>query len=93
QPAHPPVSGLGAIATFTTYELLPYRSLVFYTVILSVVALDGVAVEQKCVLLFSPFPHRPPSCPLPPTPVTPGHRRPGDPNSNRSDSPLPGSTP
>ncbi|CAI7879707.1 unnamed protein product, partial [Closterium sp. NIES-54] len=49
QPAHPPVSGLGAIATFTTYELLPYRSLVFYTVILSVVALDWVAVEQKVI--------------------------------------------
>ncbi|CAI5989418.1 unnamed protein product [Closterium sp. NIES-64] len=40
---------LGAIATFTTYELLPYRSLVFYTVILSVVALDRVALKQKVI--------------------------------------------
>ncbi|GJP77753.1 hypothetical protein CLOP_g8106 [Closterium sp. NIES-67] len=38
---------LDSIATFTTYELLPYRTLVFYTVVMSVVALDRVALKQK----------------------------------------------
>ncbi|GJP30039.1 hypothetical protein CLOM_g22057 [Closterium sp. NIES-68] len=40
---------LDSIATFTTYELLPYRTLVFYTVVMSVVALDRVALKQKVI--------------------------------------------
>eukprot|EP00475_Leptophrys_vorax_P027708 TRINITY_DN3954_c0_g3_i1.p1 TRINITY_DN3954_c0_g3~~TRINITY_DN3954_c0_g3_i1.p1 ORF type:complete len:390 (-),score=44.38 TRINITY_DN3954_c0_g3_i1:173-1342(-) len=40
---------LSSISTFTTYELLPYRTFVFYTVLMSVVALDRVALKQKVI--------------------------------------------
>lgn len=38
---------LDAIATFTCTELMPYKSFVFYTVLVCVVSLDRVALKQK----------------------------------------------
>lgn len=38
---------LDSISTFTTYELLPYNNFIFYTVLMSVVALDRVSLKEK----------------------------------------------
>lgn len=40
---------LTSIATFTTYELLPYRTFVFYAVVVSVIALDRVALKKTVI--------------------------------------------
>jgi len=38
---------LDSISTFTTYELVPYNNFIFYTVLMSVVALDRVSLKEK----------------------------------------------
>jgi 26S proteasome regulatory subunit N7 len=40
---------LDSISTFTTYELFPYDTFVFYTVITSIITLDRVSLKQKVV--------------------------------------------
>lgn len=40
---------LDAISTFTTYELFPYSSFIFYMVLTSVVSLDRVTLKEKVV--------------------------------------------
>ena len=38
---------LDSISTFTTYELFPYDTFIFYTVLTSVISLDRVSLKQK----------------------------------------------
>jgi len=40
---------LDSIATFTTYELFPYSTFVFYTIVVSIVSLDRVTLKKKVV--------------------------------------------
>ncbi|XP_022729462.1 26S proteasome non-ATPase regulatory subunit 6 homolog [Durio zibethinus] len=40
---------LGSISTFTTYELFPYDTFIFYTVLTSIISLDRVSLKQKVV--------------------------------------------
>ncbi|MQL92354.1 hypothetical protein Taro_024976 [Colocasia esculenta] len=40
---------LDSISTFTTYELFPYDTFIFYTVLASVISLDRVSLKQKVV--------------------------------------------
>ncbi|GAB4845742.1 proteasome regulatory particle subunit [Ancistrocladus abbreviatus] len=40
---------LYSISTFTTYELFPYDTFIFYTVLSSIVSLDRVSLKQKVV--------------------------------------------
>nr|KJB38750.1 hypothetical protein B456_006G270400 [Gossypium raimondii] len=40
---------LGSISTFTTYELFPYETFIFYTVLTSIISLDRVSLKQKVV--------------------------------------------
>ncbi|GBG85988.1 hypothetical protein CBR_g40800 [Chara braunii] len=40
---------LDSISTFTSYELLPYTTFIFYTVLTSIVSLDRVALKSKVV--------------------------------------------
>jgi len=40
---------LGSISTFTTYELFPYDTFVFYTVVTSIISLDRVSLRKKVV--------------------------------------------
>ncbi|KZV24854.1 hypothetical protein F511_14737 [Dorcoceras hygrometricum] len=40
---------LDSISTFTTYELFPYDTFVFYTVLTSIISLDRVSLKQKVV--------------------------------------------
>ncbi|KAJ8752014.1 hypothetical protein K2173_001040 [Erythroxylum novogranatense] len=40
---------LDSISTFTTYELLPYDTFIFYTVLTSIISLDRVLLKQKVV--------------------------------------------
>ncbi|XP_028781827.1 26S proteasome non-ATPase regulatory subunit 6 homolog, partial [Neltuma alba] len=40
---------LDSISTFTTYELFPYDTFIFYTVLTSVISLDRVSMKQKVV--------------------------------------------
>ncbi|KAK4753003.1 hypothetical protein SAY87_021801 [Trapa incisa] len=40
---------LDSISTFTTYELFPYDTFIFYTVLTSVISLDRVSLKQKVV--------------------------------------------
>ncbi|GLT29897.1 hypothetical protein SLA2020_047310 [Shorea laevis] len=40
---------LGSISTFTTYELFPYGTFIFYTVLTSIISLDRVSLKQKVV--------------------------------------------
>lgn len=48
---------LDSISTFTTYELFPYDTFIFYTVLTSIISLDRVSLKEKvrCVLLIHPF--------------------------------------
>ena len=38
---------LDSISTFTTYELFPYDTFIFYTVLASIISLDRVSLKQK----------------------------------------------
>ncbi|KAK2975862.1 hypothetical protein RJ640_022650, partial [Escallonia rubra] len=38
---------LDSILTFTTYELFPYDTFIFYTVLTSIISLDRVSLKQK----------------------------------------------
>lgn len=40
---------LDSISTFTTYELFPYDTFIFYTVVTSIISLDRVSLKQKVV--------------------------------------------
>jgi 26S proteasome regulatory subunit N7 len=40
---------LDSTSTFTTYELFPYETFVFYTVLTSIISLDRVSLKQKVV--------------------------------------------
>ncbi|XP_078172741.1 26S proteasome regulatory subunit Rpn7 [Carex rostrata] len=40
---------LDSISTFTTYELFPYDTFIFYTVLTSIISLDRVSLNQKVV--------------------------------------------
>ncbi|KAK9069880.1 hypothetical protein SSX86_010276 [Deinandra increscens subsp. villosa] len=40
---------LDSISTFTTYELFPYDTFIFYTVLASIISLDRVSLTQKVV--------------------------------------------
>ncbi|XP_072950187.1 26S proteasome non-ATPase regulatory subunit 6-like isoform X1 [Typha angustifolia] len=40
---------LDSISTFTTYELFPYDTFIFYTVLASIISLDRVSVKKKVV--------------------------------------------
>jgi len=40
---------LDSVSTFTTYELFPYDTFIFYTVLTSVITLDRVSLKQKVV--------------------------------------------
>ncbi|XP_010250870.1 PREDICTED: 26S proteasome non-ATPase regulatory subunit 6 homolog [Nelumbo nucifera] len=40
---------LDSISTFTTYELFPYETFIFYTVLTSIISLDRVSLKQKVV--------------------------------------------
>ncbi|XP_065873747.1 26S proteasome non-ATPase regulatory subunit 6 homolog [Euphorbia lathyris] len=40
---------LDSISTFTTYELFPYDTFIFYTVLTSIISLDRVSLKQKVV--------------------------------------------
>ncbi|XP_075491343.1 26S proteasome non-ATPase regulatory subunit 6 homolog isoform X1 [Primulina tabacum] len=40
---------LDSISTFTTYELFPYDTFVFYTVLTGIISLDRVSLKQKVV--------------------------------------------
>ncbi|CAM8925006.1 unnamed protein product [Rhodiola kirilowii] len=40
---------LDSISTFTTYELFPYDTFIFYTVIASIISLDRVSLKSKVV--------------------------------------------
>uniref|UniRef100_A0A7N2MN83 O-fucosyltransferase family protein n=1 Tax=Quercus lobata TaxID=97700 RepID=A0A7N2MN83_QUELO len=40
---------LDSISTFTTYELFPYDTFIFYTVLTSIITLDRVSLKQKAV--------------------------------------------
>ncbi|KAG7531561.1 Proteasome component (PCI) domain [Arabidopsis suecica] len=40
---------LDSISTFTTYEIFPYETLIFYTVLTSIITLDRVSLKQKVV--------------------------------------------
>ncbi|GKV05417.1 hypothetical protein SLEP1_g17434 [Rubroshorea leprosula] len=40
---------LDSISTFTTYELFPYGTFIFYTVLTSIISLDRVSLKQKVV--------------------------------------------
>jgi len=43
---------LDSISTFTTYELFPYDTFIFYTVLTSIISLDRVSLKQKVCWLF-----------------------------------------
>ena len=45
---------LDSISTFTTYELFPYDTFIFYTVLTSIITLDRVSLKQK-IFRFSPL--------------------------------------
>jgi len=38
---------LDSVSTFTTYELFPYDTFVFYTVLTGIMSLDRVSLKQK----------------------------------------------
>jgi len=40
---------LDSISTFTTYDLFPYDTFIFYTVLTSIISLDRVSLKQKVV--------------------------------------------
>ncbi|KAG0455354.1 hypothetical protein HPP92_024646 [Vanilla planifolia] len=40
---------LDSISTFTTYELFPYDTFIFYTVLTSIISLDRVSLKEKVV--------------------------------------------
>ncbi|KAG5230279.1 26S proteasome non-ATPase regulatory [Salix suchowensis] len=40
---------LDSISTFTTYELFPYDTFIFYTVLTSIISLDRVSLKKKVV--------------------------------------------
>ncbi|XP_068640489.1 26S proteasome non-ATPase regulatory subunit 6-like [Aristolochia californica] len=40
---------LDSISTFTTYELFPYTTFIFYTVLTSIISLDRVSLKEKVV--------------------------------------------
>ncbi|XP_047325801.1 26S proteasome non-ATPase regulatory subunit 6 homolog [Impatiens glandulifera] len=40
---------LDSISTFTTYEIFPYDTFIFYTVVTSIITLDRVSLKQKVV--------------------------------------------
>lgn len=40
---------LDSISTFTTYEIFPYDTFIFYTVLTSIITLDRVSLKQKVV--------------------------------------------
>ncbi|KAF5193849.1 26S proteasome non-ATPase regulatory subunit 6-like protein [Thalictrum thalictroides] len=40
---------LDSISTFTTYDLFPYETFIFYTVLTSIISLDRVSLKQKVV--------------------------------------------
>ncbi|KAI7748841.1 hypothetical protein M8C21_024928 [Ambrosia artemisiifolia] len=40
---------LDSISTFTTYEIFPYDTFIFYTVLASIISLDRVSLKQKVV--------------------------------------------
>ncbi|KAJ0972385.1 hypothetical protein J5N97_020344 [Dioscorea zingiberensis] len=40
---------LDSISTFTTYELFPYDTFIFYTVLTGIISLDRVSLKQKVV--------------------------------------------
>ncbi|KAL0650747.1 hypothetical protein Bca4012_093438 [Brassica carinata] len=40
---------LDSISTFTTYEIFPYETFIFYTVLTSIITLDRVSLKQKVV--------------------------------------------
>ncbi|CAN1239630.1 26S proteasome non-ATPase regulatory subunit 6 homolog [Linum grandiflorum] len=40
---------LDSISTFTTYEIFPYDTFIFYTVVTSIISLDRVSLKQKVV--------------------------------------------
>lgn len=42
---------LDSISTFTTYELFPYDTFIFYTVLTSIISLDRVSLKQKVFML------------------------------------------
>lgn len=44
---------LDSISTFTTYELFPYDTFIFYTVLTSIITLDRVSLKQKVFLLVA----------------------------------------
>ncbi|XBH63033.1 hypothetical protein VPH35_117107 [Triticum aestivum] len=44
---------LDSISTFTTYELFPYDTFIFYTVLTSIISLDRVSLKQKVFQLGS----------------------------------------
>ena len=50
---------LDSISTFTTYELFPYDTFIFYTVLTSVITLDRVSLKQKVFnsILSALFPY------------------------------------
>ncbi|KAK4568910.1 hypothetical protein RGQ29_004362 [Quercus rubra] len=43
---------LDSISTFTTYELFPYDTFIFYTVLTSIITLDRVSLKQKIFRVF-----------------------------------------
>lgn len=46
---------LDSISTFTTYELFPYDTFIFYTVLTSIISLDRVSLKQKVIWLSFGF--------------------------------------
>jgi 26S proteasome regulatory subunit N7 len=43
---------LDSISTFTTYELFPYDTFIFYTVLTSIISLDRVSLKQKVSMVM-----------------------------------------
>lgn len=43
---------LDSISTFTTYELFPYDTFIFYTVLTSIISLDRVSLKQKVFIII-----------------------------------------
>lgn len=54
---------LDSISTFTTYEIFPYDTFIFYTVLTSIISLDRVSLKQKVSIFYCglytiyPFPY------------------------------------
>ncbi|KAK7851335.1 26s proteasome non-atpase regulatory subunit 6 like protein [Quercus suber] len=48
---------LDSISTSTTYELFPYDTFIFYTVLISIITLDRVSLKQKLLTIIEKIPY------------------------------------